>query len=185
MEVIVVVACYATKELCRHRKMSGNETEVTASCYFNLDRVLYESGAYKRPIENYDKNLVIREVIHGDFHPKIADTSYHTVMALDKNGVVNEALTCMMKAVELEDQCHGTAAEVNYRNKIASLYVHDKSDHEQVLFSLLKALDFVLEEKQTGGDTNLNVLCTHKDKTITLMHVMKKNYDEQQCIVNL
>ena len=54
--------------------MSGNETEVTASCYFNLDKVLYESGAYKRPIENYDKNLVIREVIHGNFHPKIADT---------------------------------------------------------------------------------------------------------------
>lgn len=66
MEVIVVVACYATKELCRHRKMSGNETEVTASCYFYLDRVLYESGAYKRSIENYDQNLVIREVIHGD-----------------------------------------------------------------------------------------------------------------------
>lgn len=82
-------------------------------------------------------------------------------MALDKNGVVNEALTCMMKAVELEDQCHGTAAEANYRNKIASLYVHDKSDHEQVLYSLLKALDFVLEEKQTGGDTNLKIKQSH------------------------
>jgi len=107
MEVIVVVACYATKELCGRRKMSGNETEVTATRCFNLDRFLYESGAYKRPIEIYDKNLVIREVIHGDSHPKIADTSYHTVMALDKDGVVNEALACMMKAVELEDQCHG------------------------------------------------------------------------------
>ena len=58
---------------------------------------------------------------------------------------------------------HSTSAEVNYCNKIASLYVHDKSDYEQqALFFLPKALECVLEEKQTGGDTILNVLCTKK-----------------------
>jgi hypothetical protein len=55
MEVVIVVANNAAKELCRRRKMSsGNESEVTATCYFNLGRVLYESDAYKCPIEKYD-----------------------------------------------------------------------------------------------------------------------------------
>jgi hypothetical protein len=51
-------------------------------------------------------------------------------MALDKDGDVNEALTCMMKecmmqAAELEDQCHITATEVNYGYMIVLEHVHD------------------------------------------------------------
>ena len=166
------------KALSMSQFVSGNESEETATCYFNLGRVLYESGAYKGSIENYEKSLVIRKSLLGDSHPKIAVTYYHIGMALDKDGDVDEALTCMMKAVEIEDQCPSIAEEVNRFNKIASLYVHDKSDYERALFYFFKALDCFLEEKQREGDPNLRLLCAHKYETIALMHVMKKNYDD-------
>ena len=59
-----------------------------------MGRVLYESGAYKRSIENYEKSLVIRKSVLGDTpHPKIDVTYHHIRMALDKDGDVDEALT--------------------------------------------------------------------------------------------
>ena len=42
------------KALSMSQFVSGNESEETATCYFNLGRVLYESDAYKCPIEKYD-----------------------------------------------------------------------------------------------------------------------------------
>jgi len=111
------------------QSVSGKESQETVICYFNLGRVLYEPGAYKRSIENNQKSLVIRESILGDFHPKITVTCHHIGMALDKDGDVDEALTCVMKSVEIEqNQCPSIAEEVNHCNKIASLYVQDRSD---------------------------------------------------------
>jgi len=61
---------------------------------------------------------------------------------LDKDGDADEALTCMMKCVEIEDQCPSIVEELNHCNKIDSLYVQDsKSNYERALFFLLKALD--------------------------------------------
>jgi len=146
-----------------------------------LGRVLYDSGAYERYIENNRKSLVIRESILRDSHPKIDVTYHHIGMALDKDGDADEALTCMMKSVEIEDQCPSIAEEVNHCNKINSLYVQEsKSNYERALFFLLKALDCFLKEKLSEGDTKLHVLCVHEYKAITLMNSMKK-YNDERC----
>jgi len=94
------------------------QSQETANCYFNFSRFLYESVAYERSIENNEKSLVRRESILGDSHPKIAVTYHHIGMALDtKDGGVNEALTCMMKSVEREDQCPSIAGLQFYHLK--------------------------------------------------------------------
>jgi len=53
--------------------------------------------------------------INRDSHPKIAVTYHHIGMALDKqDGDADEALTCMLKSVEIEDQCPSIAEEVTH-----------------------------------------------------------------------
>lgn len=152
----------------------GEQSEWTATFYYNLGEVYYYQGDYTRALEYHQKALDIYERVFGSDHPDVA-MSYNNIGSVySKQGDYSRALEYHQKALDIYERVLGSDhpdVALSYHN-IGSVY-NNQGDYAQALDYYQRALD--IWERVLGPD-HPDVATSYNN--IGLVYDSKGEYDQ-------